>query len=51
LLAEVDRLWDERPARVRDTSARLAALRERAAQTGERLCAHLDRIAPVPVRA
>ncbi|MGW2419503.1 polysaccharide pyruvyl transferase family protein [Streptomyces sp. NPDC001709] len=42
LLAEVDRLWDERPARTADTAARTAALRLRAAQTADRLLAHLD---------
>jgi polysaccharide pyruvyl transferase CsaB len=46
LLAEVDRLWDERPARVEQTATRLAVLRGRAADTGERLAAHLGRVAP-----
>jgi polysaccharide pyruvyl transferase CsaB len=46
LLAEVDRLWDERSVRVPETTARLTALRGRAAETGERLGALLDRIAP-----
>ncbi|GAA1800697.1 polysaccharide pyruvyl transferase [Planosporangium flavigriseum] len=48
LLAEVDRLWDERWLRIRDTTSRLAGLRERAALTGERLSQHLERIMPVP---
>jgi polysaccharide pyruvyl transferase CsaB len=46
LLAEVDRLWDERPARVAETEARLAVLRKRAVETGERLATHLARVAP-----
>jgi polysaccharide pyruvyl transferase WcaK-like protein len=46
LLAQVDQLWDERPVRVDRTAARLATLRQRAAQTGARLHAQLDRIAP-----
>jgi polysaccharide pyruvyl transferase CsaB len=49
LLAEVDRLWDERPLRARQTAIRLATLRERAALTGERLGAQLERILPAPV--
>ncbi|GAA1823295.1 polysaccharide pyruvyl transferase [Planosporangium flavigriseum] len=49
LMAEVDRLWDERPLRAGATAARLAALRERAAETGERLGRQLDRIRPAPV--
>jgi polysaccharide pyruvyl transferase WcaK-like protein len=48
LLAEVDRLWDERLMRARDTTVRMAAIRQRATETGERLVAHLDRIAPPP---
>ncbi|MCW2637960.1 MAG: hypothetical protein JWP76_266 [Dactylosporangium sp.] len=48
LLAEVDRLWDERPLRVDDTAIRLATLRARAAETGRRLCEQLDRIMPAP---
>ncbi|MFG2359316.1 polysaccharide pyruvyl transferase family protein [Streptomyces sp. NPDC048521] len=46
LLAEVDRLWDERPARAADMAARTAAMQLRAAQTAERLLTCLDRIAP-----
>ncbi|MCG0069290.1 MULTISPECIES: polysaccharide pyruvyl transferase family protein [Streptomyces] len=42
LLAEVDRLWDERRARAADTAVRTAAMRLRAAQTAERLLTHLD---------
>ncbi|MFD1322577.1 polysaccharide pyruvyl transferase family protein [Micromonospora sonneratiae] len=34
LLAEVDRLWDERAARITDTTRRVATLRERAENTG-----------------
>ncbi|MGQ5635921.1 MULTISPECIES: polysaccharide pyruvyl transferase family protein [unclassified Streptomyces] len=49
LLAEVDRLWDERPARTADAAARTAALRLRAAQTADRLLAHLDAAAAQPV--
>ncbi|MER6026180.1 polysaccharide pyruvyl transferase family protein [Streptomyces sp. NPDC001851] len=45
LLAEVDRLWDERPARAADTAARTAALRLRAARTADRLLAYLDETA------
>ncbi len=45
LLAEVDRLWDERRARVADTAVRTAAMRLRAAQTAERLLAYLDSVA------
>jgi polysaccharide pyruvyl transferase CsaB len=48
LMAAVDRLWDERPLRAGDMAVRLAALRQRAAVTGERLGAHLDRIMPAP---
>jgi polysaccharide pyruvyl transferase CsaB len=51
LMAEVDRLWDERPLRIGDTAARLATLRQRAVQTGERLGAQLERIVPAPSRA
>jgi polysaccharide pyruvyl transferase CsaB len=47
LLAEVDRLWDERPKRV-ETATRLAALRRRATVTGEHLAAQLERIHPMP---
>lgn len=46
LLAQVDRLWDERPYRAAETATRVAALRERAGETGRRLAALLDRIAP-----
>jgi polysaccharide pyruvyl transferase CsaB len=46
LLAQVDRLWDERLLQAAESATRLAVLRERAAQTGERLGALLDRIAP-----
>ncbi|WP_282792477.1 polysaccharide pyruvyl transferase family protein [Streptomyces sp. CC224B] len=49
LLAEVDRLWDERPARAPHTSARLASMRLRAAGTADRLLACLDRTAPRPL--
>ncbi|MFI2370750.1 polysaccharide pyruvyl transferase family protein [Streptomyces sp. NPDC018833] len=46
LLAEVDRLWDERPAREAHTATRTAAMKLRAAETGDRLLAYLDRTAP-----
>jgi polysaccharide pyruvyl transferase CsaB len=46
LLAQVDRLWDERPERAKRTAARVALLRERASETGRRLGAQLDRVAP-----
>ncbi|CAL9281987.1 polysaccharide pyruvyl transferase family protein [Streptomyces sp. SudanB182_2057] len=46
LLAEVDRLWDERHARAADAAVRTAAMRLRAARTGERLLAYLDGAAP-----
>ncbi|MFJ8649783.1 polysaccharide pyruvyl transferase family protein [Streptomyces sp. NPDC093546] len=46
LLAEVDRLWDERSARAAHTAARTAAMKVRAAETTDRLLAYLDRIAP-----
>jgi polysaccharide pyruvyl transferase CsaB len=49
LLAELDRLWDERPARVAHMNARTAVMRTRAAQTGDRLIAYLDRAAPRPL--
>lgn len=49
LLAEVDRLWDERPARAADMAARTASMQLRAAQTAERLLAYLDRGAPHPL--
>jgi polysaccharide pyruvyl transferase CsaB len=47
LMAEVDRLWDERLLRAGPTATRLAALRQRATETGARLCRQLDRIMPV----
>ncbi|MFI5840917.1 polysaccharide pyruvyl transferase family protein [Catenuloplanes sp. NPDC051500] len=46
LLAQVDRLWDERPTRVADTRERMAVLRTRSAETGERLGAVLENISP-----
>jgi len=46
LLAQVDRLWDERPERAAQTADRVAVLRERAAETGRRLGALLDDVAP-----
>lgn len=49
LLAEVDRLWDERPARMAHTSARTASMRLRAAGTADRLLAYLDSSAPRPL--
>ncbi|MEU7282878.1 polysaccharide pyruvyl transferase family protein [Streptomyces sp. NPDC045431] len=49
LLAEVDRLWDERSARAAHTAARTAAMKVRAAETADRLLAYLDRIAPRPL--
>ncbi|UUU29683.1 polysaccharide pyruvyl transferase family protein [Streptomyces sp. CA-210063] len=49
LLAEVDRLWDERPARMAHTSARTASMRLRAAGTADRLLAYLDSTAPRPL--
>ncbi|MFF9021471.1 polysaccharide pyruvyl transferase family protein [Streptomyces eurythermus] len=52
LLAEVDRLWDERHARAADAAVRTAAMRLRAARTGERLLAYLDgAAAPGVIRA
>ncbi len=48
LLAEVDRLWDERPIHAAETAARLDALRQRATQTGERLGKLLDGLVPPP---
>jgi polysaccharide pyruvyl transferase CsaB len=44
LLAEVDRLWDERPARQRDLEPRVRELRRRAALTCERFGAFLNTI-------
>ncbi|MEV3993742.1 polysaccharide pyruvyl transferase family protein [Streptomyces sp. NPDC049837] len=49
LLAEVDRLWDERPARVAHMTARTAEMRLRAGETADRLLAYLDRTAPRPL--
>lgn len=49
LLAEVDRLWDERPARTADMAARTAAMQLRAARTADLLLAYLDRAAPRPL--
>ncbi|GAB7049451.1 polysaccharide pyruvyl transferase family protein [Catenuloplanes indicus] len=46
LLAQVDRLWDERPERVADTSERMSVLRARSRETGERLGAVLENIRP-----
>jgi polysaccharide pyruvyl transferase CsaB len=46
LLAEVDRLWDERAQRLAETGTRVAILQRRAACTGERLAAMLHRIHP-----
>ncbi|MGV9882103.1 polysaccharide pyruvyl transferase family protein [Streptomyces sp. NPDC003006] len=50
LLAEVDRLWDERPARMAHMSARTQTLRLRAARTADRFLAYLDRTAPGPLK-
>ncbi|GII24902.1 polysaccharide pyruvyl transferase family protein [Planosporangium mesophilum] len=49
LLAEVDRLWDERPTRAQEVAVKLATLRKRATETGERLGVQLNRIVPAPV--
>ncbi|WP_432976359.1 polysaccharide pyruvyl transferase family protein [Dactylosporangium sp. CA-233914] len=49
LIAQVDRLWDERPQRREEIAARVAGLRQRATETGRRLGAQLDRLAPVGV--
>ncbi|MGW7327748.1 polysaccharide pyruvyl transferase family protein [Streptomyces sp. NPDC054840] len=49
LLAEVDRLWDERPARVAPTAARAASMRLRAVGTADRLLAYLNSITPPPL--
>ncbi|MEV0566120.1 polysaccharide pyruvyl transferase family protein [Dactylosporangium sp. NPDC050588] len=43
LLAQVDRLWDERPQRLDETASRVAALKQRATETGRRLDAQLER--------
>ncbi|MGW6567715.1 polysaccharide pyruvyl transferase family protein [Streptomyces sp. NPDC054975] len=48
LLAEVDRLWDERAARAADSAARAAAMRLRAEVTAERFLSFLEGIAPAP---
>ncbi|HTJ34407.1 MAG TPA: polysaccharide pyruvyl transferase family protein [Dactylosporangium sp.] len=50
LIAQVDRLWDERPQRQEEVAARVAGMRQRATETGRRLSAQLDRIAPLPER-
>jgi polysaccharide pyruvyl transferase CsaB len=50
LIAQVDRLWDERPQRREEVAARVAGLRQRATETGRRLGAQLDRLAPVAAR-
>ncbi|WP_432829063.1 polysaccharide pyruvyl transferase family protein [Dactylosporangium sp. CA-092794] len=47
LIAQVDRLWDERPQRQEEITARVAGLRQRATETGRRLGAQLDRLVPV----
>ncbi|MEV4946485.1 polysaccharide pyruvyl transferase family protein [Streptomyces sp. NPDC053755] len=49
LLAEVDRLWDERPARAAHTAARAASMRLRSGRTADLLVAYLDRAAPRPL--
>ncbi|TDF42618.1 polysaccharide pyruvyl transferase [Streptomyces sp. WAC05374] len=49
LLAEVDRLWDERPDRVAHMTTRTAEMRLRATGTADRLLAYLDRTAPRPL--
>jgi polysaccharide pyruvyl transferase CsaB len=46
LIAQVDRLWDERPVQAAETATRLAVLRRRAAETGERLGVLLEQVAP-----
>lgn len=48
LLAEVDRLWDERSDRGADSAARVAGMRLRAGLTAERFLSFLDRVAPPP---
>ncbi|MEV6924253.1 polysaccharide pyruvyl transferase family protein [Dactylosporangium sp. NPDC051485] len=50
LIAQVDRLWDERPQRQDEITANVAAMRQRATETGRRLGAQLDRIAPLAER-
>ena len=42
LLAEVDRLWDERDQRAGESARRVAELRQRAALTGELIAPVLD---------
>ncbi|MBT2441768.1 polysaccharide pyruvyl transferase family protein [Streptomyces sp. ISL-36] len=49
LLAEVDRLWDERPARVAHIASRTASMKLRAAETADRLLTFLDYTAPRPL--
>lgn len=49
LIAQVDRLWDERPQRQDDVATRVAGLRQRATETGRRLGSQLDRLSPVTV--
>ncbi|MET9375465.1 polysaccharide pyruvyl transferase family protein [Streptomyces sp. NPDC002992] len=49
LLSEVDRLWDERPARLAEMAARTASMRQQADLTAERFLAYLEQIAPPPV--
>ncbi|GGQ10315.1 polysaccharide pyruvyl transferase family protein [Streptosporangium pseudovulgare] len=54
LLAEVDRVWDERPAHTERIKARIPALRAMAATTAEYFLEQLDRrtpCVPVPSRA
>ncbi|WP_326821804.1 polysaccharide pyruvyl transferase family protein [Streptosporangium sp. NBC_01639] len=46
LLAEVDRVWDERPAHTERINARTPPLRARAAVTAEHLLSQLDLISP-----
>lgn len=50
LIAQVDRLWDERPQRQEDIATRVAGMRQRATETGRRLGAQLDRLSPVTSR-
>lgn len=49
LLAEVDRLWDERPERVAHLATRTATMKSRAGETADRLLAYLDHAAPRPL--
>ncbi|MEV4243312.1 polysaccharide pyruvyl transferase family protein [Streptosporangium canum] len=46
LLAEVDRVWDERPAHTERINARTPALRARAAATAEHFLSQLELISP-----